>query len=186
MTPRVRRPPAPLPGCGSVTELHPHGFSPRDPELVPLATVQGTLALDLGIGLEEPAPPAPEAPMATGLRAAELASSEEEVRVWATRFSQAVVEVLGGLRPLTQLLRWTDLAVYDDLDRRVKLLARTRATATRHRSVRPQVRSVHVCRPTPWSAEVSVHVGHGRRSRALAARLEHRDGRWRCTALQLG
>jgi rhodanese-related sulfurtransferase len=45
---------------------------------------------------------------------------------------------------------------------------------------------VHVFRPGPASAEVSVHVRHGHRSRAIAARLEQRDGRWRCVALQLG
>jgi hypothetical protein len=48
------------------------------------------------------------------------------------------------------------------------------------------VRSVHVFLPQPQSAEVSVHVRHGERSRAIAARLEHRGGRWVCTALELG
>jgi rhodanese-related sulfurtransferase len=48
------------------------------------------------------------------------------------------------------------------------------------------VRSVHVFLPSPASAEVSVHVRHGQRSRAIAARIERFDGRWTCTALEFG
>jgi hypothetical protein len=76
--------------------------------------------------------------------------------------------------------------VYEDLDRRVRILGRTAPAPTRLRTVRPQVRSVHVCQPAPGTAEVSVHVRHGHRSRAIAARLERRNGRWTCVALQLG
>ena len=49
-----------------------------------------------------------------------------------------------------------------------------------------RLRSVHVFQPAATSAEVSVHVRYGQRSRALAARLERRDGHWTCTALLLG
>jgi hypothetical protein len=56
--------------------------------------------------------------------------------------------------------------------------------AERTRPRRPeQVRSVHVCQPTPDVAEVSVVTSGGTRCRALALRLEHRRGRWLCTAL---
>jgi len=110
----------------------------------------------------------------------------DDVSMWSARFAQAVVEVLGGDRPLTQLVRWTTSRVYNDLGRRVRILARTSPSAQRLRTVRPQVRSVHVFQPTPATAEVSVHVRHGHRSRALAARLELDDGRWQCTVLQLG
>jgi hypothetical protein len=94
--------------------------------------------------------------------------------------------VVGGDRPLTQLLRWTNGRVYGELGRRVRVLARTAPANKRLHTIRPQVRSVHVCRPTPDCAEVSVHVRHGQRSRAIAARLELEEGRWTCTALQLG
>ena len=86
----------------------------------------------------------------------------------------------------SQLLRWTSQRVYADLGRRVSILGRSSVVTQRLRTVRPQVRSVHVFQPTPQSAEVSVHVRHGRRSRAIAARLELEGGRWQCTALQLG
>jgi hypothetical protein len=107
---------------------------------------------------------------------------DAEVRAWAAQFAQAAVEVAGGERPVVQLLRWTGERVYADLERRAALVSRTRGTAARR--IRPQVRSVHACRPTPDSAEVSVHVRHGQRSRALALRLERRRGRWQCVVLQ--
>jgi hypothetical protein len=152
-------------------------------EDVPLAAVQGTLALDLRSCLAMPATP--------GLRVvdpeqAEGSPHDADLSAWAARFAQAVVEVVGGDRPLTQLLRWTNGRVYGELGRRVRVLARTAPANKRLHTIRPQVRSVHVCRPTPDCAEVSVHVRHGQRSRAIAARLELEEGRWTCTALQLG
>lgn len=116
----------------------------------------------------------------------DASAENRELQAWTVRFAQSVVEVLGGDRPLQQLLRWTSARVYQDLDRRVRILARATPTPPRLRTVRPHVRSVHVFRPGPHSAEVSVHVRYGPRSRAIAARLEERGGRWRCVALQLG
>ncbi len=170
LVPPVRRPAAPVGTLADVTHLAPPGAGP---ESVGLASVQGTLALDLE---RQPQPCAPEL---------HLVPEQREVQVWAARFAQATVEVLGGDRPVSQLLRWTTARVYQDLDRRARILRRA-AAPERRRTVRPQVHSVHVFRPTPGSAEVSVHVRHGHRSRAIAARLERRGGRWRCVDLQLG
>jgi len=147
---------------------------------VATASVQGTLALDLSASTG--APPTPELHVV----GADTVDAVQEIRTWAARFAQAVVEALGGDRPLSQLVRWTSTPVYHDLDRRVRILARTSPAPARRRTVRPQVRSVHVCQPGPGCAEVSVHVRYGPRSRAIAARLEHLHGRWCCTALQLG
>lgn len=94
--------------------------------------------------------------------------------------------MLGGDRPLPQLVRWTSQRVYIELERRLTVLARTSDAGRRKHTVRWQVRSVHVFHPTPESAEVSVHVRHGERSRAIAARLELSRGRWQSTVLQLG
>lgn len=141
--------------------------------------VEGALALDpCGAGS---APAAPQLALATGAQA----GPEEEVRVWAARFCQGLVEVLVGHRPVTQLVRWTSTEVYRDLDRRTRLVRRA-AGGSPLPTVHPQVRSVHVCRPTADSAEVSVHVRHGRRSRALALRLERRQERWVCTVMEYG
>jgi hypothetical protein len=137
--------------------------------------------------------PAPRSPLASGHEPAtqgalalDTASVPDpqyaEVRAWAGRFAQAAVEVAGGERPVVQLLRWTGERVYADLERRATLVTRTRGQASRQ--IRPQVRSVHACCPTSDSAEVSVHVRHGERSRALAMRLERHRGRWLCVVLQ--
>ena len=142
--------------------------------------VQGTLALDLRDGR----PGLPETPELEPPGPARLPHvADAEVRAWAARLAQAVVEAVGLQRPVSQLVRWTAPDVCRDLERRVLLVRR----ATDHvRSVRPQVRSLHICRPTPGSAEVSVHIRHGARSRALAMRMERRGERWQCTVLEFG
>lgn len=141
--------------------------------------VQGTLALDLR---PDPWGP-PETPeLDTSRRSRVEHVDDVEVRGWSARFAQAVVETVGGQRPATQLVRWTTQEVFRDLDRRGQLARRVGGGA--RRPVRPQVRSVHVCRPKAEVAEVSVHVRHGHRSKALALRLERRQDRWVCTVVQ--
>jgi hypothetical protein len=156
----------------TVTRLRPPGAGAA-PEQVPMAAVDGTLALDLDRG-----------PVAVSGQAAP-GDRRDDLRAWAIRFSQALVEVLGGDRPVSQLLRLTTPGVYDDLVRRSRILARASGVGTR-RSTPLQVRTVRICRPSARAAELSVHVQHGLRSRALAARLEVHDGRWLCTAVQFG
>lgn len=143
--------------------------------------VQGTLALDLRGGR----PGLPETPELDLTRHSRIPQVHDgEVRAWAARFAQAVVETLGGQRPASQLVRWTNPEVHRDLQRRALLVQR--ASRGVRSPVRPQVRSVHVCRPSADSAEVSVHIRHGARSRALALRLERRADRWTCTDLEFG
>jgi hypothetical protein len=176
---RLTRPPAPRAQLHSVSPLARRP-RPRAAEPVPLASVQGTLALDLD------RPSTPATPELRVLDGRGDSSSVEEVRGWAARFAQAVVEVTGGDRPVQQLLRWTTAGVYQDLSRRVQVMGQTRSAHQRRSTLRPQVRTVHVCRPCDGVAEVSVHIRYGQRSRALAARLERRSQQWTCTALQLG
>jgi hypothetical protein len=104
---------------------------------------------------------------------------------WAARFVQAVVEVMTGDRPLTQLIRWTDEAVYAEIDQRLGAVQSRRATVPA-RSCRQRVATVHVCQLSAGRAEVAARVTNGRRSRAIAARLELHRGRWVCTAIQFG
>jgi hypothetical protein len=149
---------APSADRAAVTQLR----TPRIPRQAgPAPATQGSLALDT---------------------APEVDRHDTEIRAWAAQFAQAAVEVAGGERPAIQLLRWTGEQVYADLERRAALVIRARGQASRR--IRPQVRSVHACSPTPDSAEVSVHVRHGERSRALALRMERRRGRWQCVVLQ--
>jgi Family of unknown function (DUF6459) len=178
-----RRPPAAPTQWATVTRLGPGSVEPALTPVTAATAVEGSLALQVP-AQQRRAPGIPETPE---LRlVGPSAPGIEDVQVWAARFAQAVVEVLGGDRPLAQLVRWTSQRVYLELDRRLKVLARTSDAGRRRRTVRPQVRSVHVFHPTPECAEVSVHVRHGERSRAIAARLELHRGRWQCTVLQLG
>ncbi len=147
---------------------------------VPVATTQGTLALDLQ--------PRTEVPTAPGLASPR---SRRDLDQWVARFAQAAVEIVGGDRPVSQLARWTTREVYGDLERRALLVARAGhhlPGTARVQPVRPRVHSVHACLIGTQAAETSVHVRYGERSRALAARFEQhatRDSvRWVCTALE--
>ncbi len=147
---------------------------------VPLAATQGTLALDL-----EPCRDVPPALLPMSVR--DLAHHERPaIDAWVNRFARAAVEIVGGDRPVSQLVRWTTRDVYLDLQRRALLVARAgghRPGQARVQPVRPRVMSVHTTFPDDDVAECSVHVRYGRRSRAVAARFERRATRWVCTAL---
>lgn len=140
------------------------------------ASAQGLLALDLG--------PGPDLPTRPNLRL--VTGDEPGLEAFATRFAQAVVEVIGGDRGVQQLMRWTTDPVYEDLQRRSALLQRAGTRDPRRKRLRAQVRSVHLSRPQPDIAEISIHVRHGQRSRAIAAKIERIEGRWRCSALEFG
>lgn len=154
--------------------------------LVPLASVQGTLALDISPSYLPPAFEVADRAPQTG-----DTDVEADVRVdlegWASRYAQAAVEIVGGDRPASQLVRWTAGEVYADLQRRATLVARAgshQPGVSRVQPVRPRVMSVHITFVGPEIAETSIHVRYGNRSRALAARFERRAERWLCTALE--
>ncbi len=99
---------------------------------------------------------------------------------------RAVVEVLGGVRPVSQLARWTTHEVHAALVRRTALAARTRPTGRVVPTRAAVVRGVRVCLPADGVAEASAVVIAAGRARAVAVRLEGLDGRWRATALEVG
>ena len=147
----------------------------------PIASVQGTLALELAGCGDEAWPP----PLAT-VHAIEV-RERRRLEAWAHRFAQAAVEIAGGDRPVSQLLRWTAPEVYDNLARRavlVRAAAAREAPGGRVQQVRPQVESIHTCWIDEAVAEVSARVRYGRRSRALAIRFERRSDRWQAVAME--
>jgi len=163
------------------TTLHPL-MGVRLP--VPVAATQGTLALAL---LPRSEPPIPEGEAHTGATVVAIDRRQRAVvEEWTRRFAQAAVEIVGGDRPVSQLLRWTLPEVYDDLRRRALLVARAgghQPGLARVQPVRPRVLSVHTCFVRPDAVEAAVHVRYGARSRALAARFERIEQRWICSAL---
>lgn len=95
---------------------------------------------------------------------------------------QAAMDVVRGHRPASQVLRWTTPEVYSQLRQR----ARLEQAQTRPGARRPVVRSLRASAAGPRGVEVSAVVLDGPRARAVAARLDGEDGRWRLTALVIG
>lgn len=98
-------------------------------------------------------------------------------RPWACRLILATLEAMAGRRSVQQLMPWTDDVVYAQISRAVRY-----GTAG---PVPGVLRSIHVCEPADGVAEVCAVVSGSTRTRAVAARLEGADGKWRCTALHL-
>jgi hypothetical protein len=165
------------------------------------SVVQGALALAFALpgGLPvEPEPPPTLCLVAAGPDKDQDEDEDDELRprptpraalpnprLWAARLVQALVEVVAGERPNAQLVRWTSTDVHEQLAPRVRHVAAVGAPGTR-RMPRWLVRSVHVSEPADGVAEVCALVARAGRPAALALRLEGVDGRWRCTALELG
>lgn len=160
-------------------------LTPSQPSTVHLASVQEALPLP-----SEPRTAAPAASariVGSGADIVEIGRlARREVEQWATRYSQAVVEIVGGDRPARQIARWSSPKVFEDLKRRAELVGRAGGYwpgEGRVHGVHPRVVGVHTCFVTEGTVEASLHVRYGRRSRALAARFERRSNRWMCTAL---
>jgi len=109
-----------------------------------------------------------------------------EPKPWAGRFVQAIVEVMSGVRPVGQLVRWTTTDVYATMQRRIAHTELVNQGARGGRRAGAIVRSIHVDEPADGVAEVCAVVQQGARCRAVALRLEGFDGRWQCTVLQVG
>ncbi len=95
-----------------------------------------------------------------------------------------VAEILTGAREVDSIARWITDDVHRHLQHRAALAARARSLG-RHARARPLLRvgSVLVCHVTEGVAEATVVVLTRNRARAVALRLEDRQGRWRATAV---
>jgi hypothetical protein len=96
------------------------------------------------------------------------------------RLITLTLEAFAGRRPLWQLQPLTSPGVFAALStgRRPRWCASGTAPLL--------IGRVHVCEPVDGVAEISAVARRGGRAHAIAARLEGADGRWRCTALQIG
>jgi hypothetical protein len=124
-----------------------------------------------------PAPPPPGGPQ-----------PPEPAGAWPGQFAQVLAETLAGSRAQGQIVPWTS----DQARRRIRQLGPMLAAGTV-----PRVRRVMTTCPAAGVVEMTVVVGFGPRVRALAVRLEERDGpphlhtprhvaapRWVCTAIE--
>ena len=95
------------------------------------------------------------------------------------RLIALTVEAFAGRRPLLQLQPLTSAGVFAALSagRRPRWCEGTAPVL---------IGRMHVCEPVDGVAEISTVARRGGRAHAVAARLEGIDGRWRCTALQIG
>ena len=105
-----------------------------------------------------------------------------DAREWSTTLALALTQSLVGLRPVAQLNRWVAEEVL------VAISIHQRRSLSQHGriAVPTALRSVRVQHPDPEVAEVSAHLAIGKRSVAMAFRLEALGDRWLCTALELG
>ena len=162
------------------------------PPTTGIASVQGTLALDLGPRLDTPEPAltsnATGAGEAPGLDVVPVdLVRRRRFEQHAARIGAALVEIVGGDRPVSQVLRWTTPEVYQDLARRAHLVAAAvgrRPGTGGIQSVRPHLVALHTSFVSEHCAEVSLHVRYGARSRAVAIRFEVVRERWQVTALE--
>lgn len=139
-----------------------------------------------------PPPPEPEPPgrVAIGEDAffqpqSSRTSELPDAITWTGRLVQAIIEVLSGERPAQQLNRWLTPHVH------AQVLAHSVATnqvgaQVRRTRTRRRVGSIRICSPADGVIEACVVLIGTRRARAMALRLEGLDGRWRCTALEVG
>lgn len=98
----------------------------------------------------------------------------------ARRLVTTALEAFAGRRPLAQLQPLTSTGVY------AALAAGRRPRWCTGGGAPVVVGPVRVCEPVDGVAEISAVAHRGGRAHAVAARLEGMDGRWRCTALQIG
>ena len=194
--------PSPVPHSGPVPHPgpDPHTAPAADRpklRLVPVRTPQPPLEDDgqplrlVHLGVAVPRPPhlpgpRPRVTGAASPYAVEFGptwSSRADLpdpRETGRRLITITLEALAGRRPLTQLQAMTSLGVYTALT-----TGRRPAWCTQGTSPLV-VGAVHACEPVDGVAEINAVARRDGRAHAVAARLEGVDGRWRCTALQVG
>jgi hypothetical protein len=118
-----------------------------------------------------------------------IGAADTAATVWPRRFAQGIVEVLAGARPPRQLASHTT----ESVRAQIGLLSRSLAA-----DQRPTIRCILASQPVASVVEMTVVLGFGTRSRALAMRLEYRPGRsatvgrparparWLCTEIETG
>jgi hypothetical protein len=106
-------------------------------------------------------------------------ASQENIGRNAVIVARAMLEVLAGWRPASQLARWTSYPLQQDLERR----------APRRPTGNPlQLLRIRASEQSPGIVEICALAEdtHRKRVRVIAMRLERREGDWVVTRLQAG
>ena len=158
--------------------------TPQPPEMV----LHGPLPLVLtGVAVPRPLHRPGPRPAATTRRAdadfgpvLSTRADLPDVRVAGRRLLTTALEAFAGRRPLTQLRPLTTPTLFQAVcaGRTPRWCAGGTAPIV--------LGALHVCEPVDGVAEVSAVAHRAGRAHAVAARLEGVDGRWRCTAVQVG
>ena len=102
----------------------------------------------------------------------------------ASALGLCVAEILTGAREVDSIARWITDDVHRHLQQRSAVAARSRQLGGRSRArALLRVGSVIVCCPADGVAEATIVVHTRSHARAVAMRLEERQGRWRATAV---
>jgi hypothetical protein len=102
---------------------------------------------------------------------------------WGRRLLLGIIETAGGKRPLHQLAPLLSQRVARGISADFE---RSAHLGNRHWTHSAIVRTVRASEPADGVAELSATLRAGPRVRAIAMRLEVRNGRWCCTRLILG
>ncbi len=121
---------------------------------------------------------ATSAPSYSTVRSSESGPPLPDPAAWSAKLAMALLEVVCGARPATQVMRYCATDIFEGVLRRLI------QADGRRRPLR--VRRVRVCRPADGVAEASVVVADAHRVRAMALRLEAVDSRWVVTRLLIG
>ena len=117
-----------------------------------------------------------------GVRPADL----PDPTIWLASISQALIEIMAGLRSPAHVVRSCSPEVYLAVARRYASTSRRAALPGAQRVRRPSVARVHVSEPSEGIAEGVALLVTGPRVRAMAIRAEATRTGWRITALELG
>lgn len=143
----------------------------------------GEVAPEIPCGIDRDARRAPLPPQqrrASAPRTGPVrASASAEPGDWPGTFARLLTEALSGVRPARQIMPW--------LTQHARFQLR-RLMPTFSSGQRPRVLRVLASQPSAAAVEMSVVIGAGPRTRALAVRLEQatdgRLGKWLCTDIE--
>ncbi|MDY6076423.1 Rv3235 family protein [Mobiluncus sp.] len=113
-------------------------------------------------------------------------------RVWAAQMARCGLEIIEGMRPLSQMTRWASPQAYRYLEQRRNAISSKQKpqpglVGGKTRRVSPvRVLSAHSRATSATTHEAVVVLNDGQRTRAAALTLENHGDQWMIAAIRLG